>query len=263
MGEKERQYFLLGFAALFLLLVIFYYLYVTPILSARDEAQVQLAQKKTELAILDKQKEPKDSKPPQEKLKQIAELFPVQPYTDELVKDLGSLQAISRVSLESASFEEQKEVKAAELAKDFVPEESQDQQGSGNAREKTMKVTRQEVEAYLPQTPIRSMKIKLGIKGDYEDVYDFVSEVQQLSRYLRVDKLSFTRKEVSDFKISKEKELDATLEMTSYYAPQFAALLEKTSFTPFENPSEKWNPLEYPVIKKEDWEKRKENKTNN
>lgn len=261
MGEKERQYFLLGFAVLFLLLVMFYNLYVTPVLTSGSEARNQLAQKKAELAILDKQKGTQASKPMQERVKHIAELFPVQPYADELVKDLGSLQAISKVSLESASFDEQKEMKATEFAKDFVQEPSQEPQGSGSAKEKTMKVTRQEVEAYLPQTPVRSMKIKLGIKGEYEDIYAFVSEVQQLSRYLRVDKLSFTKKEKSDFKISKEKGLEATLEMTSYYAPQFASLLDKATFAPFEGPSGKWNPLEYPVIKKEEWEEKKKKKT--
>jgi hypothetical protein len=251
MEEKQRQYVLLGLALLFLLLAVFYYLYLTPVLEKKQETEMQLEQKRTELAIVVKKKQGTDSRPPQEKLRRMAELFPVKPYNEQLIKDLGEMQSISSITIESATFDEKKEMSAAELAKEVLPEEGQE--GSRIPSEgKTPKVTRQELEAYLPKSSIRSVQIKLGIKGEYKDVYRFVTEIQQLSRYLRVDKLSFKHKQEDDFKIPKENGLEANLELTGYYAPQYASLLDKLPPVNVEPPSGKWDPTQYPVIKKED-----------
>ncbi|MCP1355317.1 type 4a pilus biogenesis protein PilO [Aneurinibacillus migulanus] len=253
MDEKQRQYVLLGLAILFLLLAVFYYLYLTPVLEKKQETQIQLEQKKAELAIVNQKQTVKDSRPPQEKLRQIAELFPVKSYDDQLVKDFGELQSISNISIESATFEEKKEVQATELAKEIVPDKASESPPTAvETQEKVAEVTRADLEKYLPTSSVRSVQIKLGVKGDYRDIYAFVTEIQQMSRYLRVDKLSFNQKEKSDFKIPKDPRLEASLELTGYYAPQYASLLDKLPPVSVEPPSGKWDPTQYPVIKKED-----------
>lgn len=251
MEEKQRQYVLLGLALLFLMLAVFYYLYVMPVLNQKREAEIQLQQKKAELELATKQKKEADTRPPQEKLRQIAELFPVKSYDEQLVKEFGKLQSISKIAIEDASFEENKEINAADLAKEIVSEEVEEKTAD-IPKEQAPKVTRAELEKYLPHSSIRNMKIKLSIKGEYKDVYRFVTEIQQMSRYLRVDKLMFKQKQEDDFKIPKEKGIEANLELTGYYAPQYASLLDKLPSVHTDPPSGKWDPTKYPVIEKED-----------
>ncbi|WP_027414887.1 type 4a pilus biogenesis protein PilO [Aneurinibacillus terranovensis] len=254
MGEKERQYVLLGLTLLFALLAAFYYFYVTPLQKKVTEASFQLQQTNMQIKPAESQQKKNDLTPYQEQLSKIAEFLPVKPYTDQLIKDLGKLQTISNIQIENATFNEQKEQKLSELAKKFVSQDDQNQgfaqSGSSSQTKDSKQVTLQALQSYLPGTTVSSIEITLSIKGDYQSIYHFVSEVQNLSRYLRVDGLTFTSNQKDSFVIPKEKDMPATVKLTTYYAPQFAGLLDKLPPVQAEPPSGKWNPMKYPVTEK-------------
>lgn len=250
MGEKERQYILLIIALLFVLLAAYYYMYFVPLQNEKEQVLMRLEQTKAQAQGTLKQVEKKESTPPQEQLKKIAELIPVQPYTDQLVIDLGKLQTLGQIQIENATFQEEKDVKVQELPNQFIPQEAR--QGQVPQSKAKQAVNVQAVQNTLPPVTIKSIEMTLAVKGEYKNIYDFVTEVQNLSRYLRVDMLTFSTPEKNEFEIPKDKRLTASLKLTSYYAPQYASLLDKLPSVNVEPPSGKWDPTQYPVIKKED-----------
>jgi|GEM_PF-3919226 len=97
----------------------------------------------------------------------------------------------------------------------------------------------------MPDTKIHSLNATIALLGEYQEIYKFVTEMQTLSRYLRVDELSFTSPEKEEYMIPSETRLAVTVKLTSYYAPQFASLAEKLPGVDVERPSGKRNPVEY------------------
>ncbi|MGC5326611.1 type 4a pilus biogenesis protein PilO [Brevibacillus sp. SYSU BS000544] len=284
MGEKERQYALLGFALLFALLAAFNFLYLNPVRDEREQLAAQAATLSSKVdAIAAGQVRPK-SEVPYEKLERIVEAIPVKPYTDQLIKDLERLQTLSQVEITSVTFTEQKQLSAKEIAEKLIPKEvkeeqkKQEEQGiltnplnteteanpsgdNNNSAEKTgnqstpssteekeQPPTVEVLQKILPEAKLNSVEMNLSIKGEYEEIYDFVSEIQGMSRYLRVDELSFATTAKDDFVIPKETKMAATIRLTSYFAPQFKSLLNKLPPVDVNGPSGKWDPLRYEVI---------------
>ncbi|MFD2369071.1 type 4a pilus biogenesis protein PilO [Brevibacillus sp. GCM10020057] len=108
------------------------------------------------------------------------------------------------------------------------------------------------IEKFLPEVHFNSISISMKIKGDYEQIYRFVTEMQKLSRYLRVDQLDFKTNQKDEFVIPKETRMTATVKLTSYFAPQFEKYVDKLPVVQVEGASGKWNPMEYDITKKED-----------
>ncbi|MFT9849863.1 pilus assembly protein PilO [Aneurinibacillus sp. REN35] len=249
MGEKERQYILIMVAMLFVLLAAYYYMYYVPLQKEKEQTLMRVEQLKAQTQSILKRVEKKETTPPQEQVKRIAELIPVQPYTDQLILDLGKLQSLGELQIENATFEEEKEVKVQELPNQFIPQAAR--QGQVPQQKSKQAINVQAAQNALPPVTIKSIEITLAIKGEYKNIYNFVTEAQDLSRYLRVDMLTFTSPEKDEFQIPKDKNLTASLKLTSYYAPQYASLLDKLPPVNVEPPSGKWDPTQYPVIKKE------------
>jgi Tfp pilus assembly protein PilO len=250
MAEKERQYILLIIALLFVLLAAYYYMYFVPLQNEKEHALMRLEQTKAQAQGVLKQVERRETTPPQEQLRKIAELIPVAPYTDQLIIDLGKLQTLGQIQIDNATFQEEKDVKVQDLPNQFIPQEAR--QGQTTQQKNKQAVNVQSVQNALPPVTIKSIEMTLSVKGEYKNIYDFVTEIQDLSRYLRVDNLTFSSPEKDEFQIPKDKKMTATLKLTSYYAPQYASLLDKLPPVNVEPPSGKWDPTQYPVIKKED-----------
>ncbi len=297
MGEKERQYALLGFALLFALLAGFNFLYLNPLRDERERvaAQLGLLQKRIETQMVQAPKQAEEV--PNEKLARIEEAIPVKPYTDQLIKDLEKLQTISRVEIVSATFAEQKQLTAKDIAEKFIPKEISDEQSKQGGQaaasneavqntadqtaspkeesstqaspseapqaakdhsatdapkneetSKDLPPTAELLQQILPEANLSSVEITLTIKGEYKDIYDFATEIQRMSRYLRIDELTFATTEKDDFIIPKETKMTATVRLTSYFAPQFKSLLSKLPPVGVEGPSGKWDPLRYEVL---------------
>jgi Tfp pilus assembly protein PilO len=259
MTEKERKYILLMIAMLFVGLAAYYYVYLIPIQNEAQQlrAQVELANSQTQSAL--KRVEVKETTPPQEQLTKIAELLPVQPYTDQLIIDFGKLQTLGGVEIQNVTFNSENEVNIKELAGKFIPPEVKD--GKVTLPKENKPINIQGIQNSLPQTTIKSIEMTLSVKGEYKNIYKFVSEIQDLSRYLRVDSLSFGSPEKDEFQTPKEKATIVSMKLTTYYAPQYAVLLDKLPSVITEKPSGKWDPTQYPVIKKEDMDKQNQNIT--
>lgn len=219
MGEKQRQSTLVLLSLLFVLLAVYYFFYYQPSVEEKQQVEIQLAQVTAKMQQATGKEKVEAGKPPQEKVQKIAEQIPVEPYTEQLVLDLGKLQSIGQVELVNVTFENGKDVNVKELASIFAPAN----------KEKDAKNTKDTAvsQQTLPGQTIKSVEMNLSIKGSYKDIYTFVSELQNVSRYLRVDELSFTSPRKDDFIIPKKNVLDASLKLTSYYAPQYAPLLDK------------------------------------
>jgi Tfp pilus assembly protein PilO len=262
MSEKQRSYLLLATALCFGMLAIFYFLYLTPLRDELTGYQVRLAQLEKQEQTLLAQAGPAKPAVPEEKLAEIIETIPVKPYTDQLIKDLGKLQTISHVQLETVAFGKPEERSAKEIAEAFYPKEERKEAGkaqgaeaNGSSQEKKPSpqaglITLEELKRELPDVKVSTLDATVTLKGEYKDLYDFVMEVQSLSRYLRVDELSFTSPEKDEYIIPKDSRLTATVKLTSYFAPQFAPLVDKLPPVDVEGPSGKWNPLEFTVTPK-------------
>lgn len=244
MEEKQRQSILVLFSLLFVLLAVYYFLYYQPAVREKEQAEVRVETLKSKVSALSSRQKQTDGKPPQEQVQKIAERIPVEPYTDQLVLDLGNLQSVGRVRIVNVSFEEGKDVNVKQLAALFGTPLANEQGDKKTSLEEKLDVTEkkeaasvkndvkpsvnvQAVEQALPSETLKAVEMKLTVKGNYSDIYTFVNELQNISRYLRVDELSFTSPRKDDFVIPKDQQLNASLKLTSYYAPQYAPLLDK------------------------------------
>lgn len=291
MGDKMRQTALLIFAALFASLAGAYYLYVVPLQEEQTSLQVRLEKLDQSFEQMQSPQAAKDKQNSVQLVSKIQEAIPVKPYADQLIKDLERLQSVSQVSIEDASFSEQENLSAKELAdeliytdrdkekadqaksekeliaaanKDLKKGYSDDTGSSANSEQlegedKKSSVTNSDrqvkvdiIEKYLPQVHFNSITILLNIKGDYNEIYRFVTELQKISRYLRVDQLEFKSTEKDEFVVPKETKMTATVKLTSYFAPQFEKYVDKLPAVQVEGPSDKWNPMLYEIMKKED-----------
>jgi Tfp pilus assembly protein PilO len=167
------------------------------------------------------------------------------------------------------TFKQQKMMEASELAAKFTQSEKEKEeedilqlpqyqlnlpgklQKDANKQKETQLITPEVLKKYIPDVKIGSVEITLSVKGQYSNLYKFVSEIQDLSRYLRVDTFSFDSPQAQEeSKLVKDRDLTATIKLTSYYAPEYALLLDKLPSIKTEKPSGKWDPTQYPVIKK-------------
>jgi Tfp pilus assembly protein PilO len=113
-------------------------------------------------------------------------------------------------------------------------------------------MTLEQLKKAVPDATLSTTEINMALKGEYEDIYKFVTELQSLSRYLRVDELTFTSPEKEEYTIPKDTKLTATIKLTSYYVPQFDKIVDKLPPVQVEGPSGKWNPLKYEITTKEE-----------
>ncbi|MED1642844.1 type 4a pilus biogenesis protein PilO [Brevibacillus agri] len=284
MGEKTRQIALFIFALLFAALAVAYYLYIVPVTDQKTSLQVQLEKLKQTFDQLQSAQATEPTTPMVISNK-ILEAIPVRPYADQLIKDLERLQSVSQISIEEASFSEREKLSAKELANQLT---YMDQAEGGEAQatlegevqkldEKAQKIAKsaqnagssagqpkpaagkeerqvkaEMIEKYLPPIPFHSVEISLKIKGDYKEIYRFVSEMQKMSRYLRVDQLDFKSNQKDEFVIPEDTKMVATVKLTSYFAPQFEKDLEKLPAVQVEGPAGKWDPMQYETVKKEE-----------
>ncbi|USG64665.1 type 4a pilus biogenesis protein PilO [Brevibacillus ruminantium] len=282
MAEKTRQLLFLFAALLFALLAVFYYFYLAPLQEKKNRQTLELAQLRASVqGIMDKkQEEKKEQVVTEEALAKVIEAIPVTPYTDQLVKDLGRLQTISRVEILSASFDEQKAMSAKDMAEQIIPKEDQQNKASAeapqersnastNSAEQTVAVQTsaeatathsakdqkenagnealsiEKLKRFLPETILGSVAITISVKGEYEQLYQFLTEVQEMSRYLRVDEISVADTEKDEFVVPSDEKMTATVKLTSYYAPEFKQLIDKLPAVDVEAPSGKDNPFRY------------------
>ncbi|WP_339167455.1 hypothetical protein NSQ24_06350 [Brevibacillus sp. FSL L8-0520] len=287
MAEKTRQYLFLFVALLFALLAVFYYIYLTPLQAKKSKLTVELAQLQATVQGLSSRnaEEKKDDAVSEEALAKVTEAIPVSPYTDQLVKDLGKLQTISKVEILTASFAQPKVLSTKDMAEQIISKEEQgadtaaeestgakepktnsdtDKKETGtaeatgiasepNAKDRSAALampTADTLRRLLPETALGSVEITLSVKGGYDELYLFLKEVQGLSRYLRVDEFTVTAAEKDEFTVPKDSRMTATIKLTSYYAPEFKQAVDKLPAVEVEAPSGKGNPFQYGITPK-------------
>lgn len=284
MEGKVRQGVFAVFALLFAALAGAYYLYVLPLQDEQTSLQVRLEKRKQAFEQLQNPQTAPQPRISPQLLSRIQQAIPVKPYADQLIKDLDRLQSISQVSIEEATFTEQKKLSAKDLADPLTYTDKQEQagekkdgtateadegaggedtgqdgkaaEGSGNQGEPSKQasgstvlnaerqVKAEIIEKFLPDVHFNSITISMKMKGDYEQIYRFVTELQKVSRYLRVDQLDFKTNQKDEFVIPKETRMTATVKLTSYFAPQFEPYVGKLPVVQVEGPSGKENPME-------------------
>lgn len=269
MEDKTRQYGLLLFAFLFAGLALCYYLYLVPAQEQMTALETRLEKIKQTLTQVETTSNQKDSISAPA-LAKLAETIPVKPYADQLIKDLDRLQQISQVEIEEASFAEQEQLSAKDLADQLVYTETETDESGSNAESTDLtkeymagreqpptgksgvineerQVRKEIITKYLPDVQFNSIEITLNMTGSYEEIYRFVTEAQRLSRYLRVDELDFKSTHKQEFSIPDDADLTAHVRLTSYFAPQFAKVVADHPEVQVAGPSGKWNPMLYEV----------------
>ncbi len=284
MGGKGRQIALLVFAALFAAMAAAYYLYLVPLQERETGLQMRLDKMKHTLTQMQNPMKMSEQQISQQVLVKLQEAIPVKPYADQLIKDLDKLQSLSQITIEEASFSEKEQLSAQDLADQLVYTEKEEEKEEQETKETETDANKQDavveessstesaaveqqkkadsitneqrqikqeiIERYLPEANFNSIDIILKIKGNYEEIYSFVTELQKISRYLRVDHLEFKTNQKQEFVIPEDAQMSATVKLTSYFAPQFEKHVDKLPVVQVEGPSDKWNPLQYEAIKK-------------
>ncbi|WCK53646.1 hypothetical protein PP175_20290 [Aneurinibacillus sp. Ricciae_BoGa-3] len=278
MGNMKQQWMLPMLALMFVLLFACYYFYVRPVQTDVQNLNQQVSQAQASLQNARSQGKSRQDKPASKSLQRIAELIPVTPYTDQLIKDLGRLQSVSRIEITNASFSDENTVNSTDLGKKFIP--VLDANKVTIPQDKKMRIAElQNTANALPPASIHTIEITLSVKGRYDDIYSFLYEVENLSRYLRLDTLSFggagtgnaegngnngtaggdgsnvnaangTLNGQTSSPSTDSRDLTASIKLTTYFVPQFASLLDKLPAVQVEPPSGKWDPTQYPVLKK-------------
>jgi Tfp pilus assembly protein PilO len=267
MGNKKQQWMLPMLALMFVLLFAGYYFYVRPVQADVQSLNEQVIQAQEGLQNAKNQGKARQDKPLSKSLQRLAELIPVTPYTDQLIKDLGRLQSVSHIEITNASFSDENTVNSKQLGQKFIP--ALDPNKVTIPQDKKNRITElQNTVNGMPPASIHTIEITLSVKGRYDDIYSFLYEVENLSRYLRLDSLSFGGAGTGNTGGSgnydasgavdgqsspnsiDSRDLAASIKLTTYFVPQFASLLDKQPAVQVEPPSGKWDPTQYPVLKK-------------
>ncbi|WP_139490270.1 hypothetical protein [Brevibacillus dissolubilis] len=299
MRQKERPYLLLIYVLLFVLVAVFYLLYYLPLSEKREQAEYRLAQLTTAIDRAEQKRVSKPTESSEAQLAKLSEALPVKPYTHQLILDLDKLKTLSAVSLENVTFDEEKKqslrafVEELQLSrkeagigqKEDAGEPSEATTGNQPAADQSASQSSSDTQdlaaklAALPDTQLTSIGMTLRLRGDYQQLYQFITEVQELSRYLRVDQIIFDSSDDTDGNgnttaqtavqpataqptatatsqptvteattgtpQASGAQLTVTLKLTSYYVPQYATLIKKLPPILLEKPSNKQNPTEF------------------
>ncbi|WP_127587861.1 hypothetical protein [Paenibacillus koleovorans] len=219
--SKRNQIF--GAVLLLLVLIMVYVNFVAPAMEASDSKKKLLAQKQKELQGL-KSKAEGSTKglgaEDQVGLAQARSRVPEVPDVEGLLRDVRMLEVTSRMSLSGYNFEIGKVSDAPKHAA-ATTAAAQSESSNGAADNGTNPAA-----AGAPQAPAANLSLAIPIKlntsarGDYQQIYRFLDELQSSQRIMQVDKLSFSVKSAVPVKLNApRKEITMNVSLVSYYAP--------------------------------------------
>lgn len=217
-GGKRNIIFLYVLSVLCMAVMYFYY--VSPAEGKRDQIENDLLLVKSNFNDL----QTKDAAKVAGKLgsKQLVELaqlrtrIPEQANTDSLLRDLRMLETVTKLQMTSYSLD------SPAIAASHTPIEG----------DKVAKAL------YAP------IHLETTVKGNYQQIYRLMEEIQTMPRLMTIDKLTLTAPTSAKVKLGEpNREMICTLTLTAYYAPELQAYLTASPAIEFAKPAGHSNPF--------------------
>ncbi|MDR6549542.1 hypothetical protein [Paenibacillus qinlingensis] len=215
-----------------LALVMVYMNFVSPLQSEKESKAKLLVQKKQELDSLNKRAAGGSAVGAAEQisLSKARSRVPEVPDVEGLIREVRMLEVITKMSLASYNFE------IGKAADPVAAPASSAQPANGSA-------TPAATAAVMPSLAI-PVKLNTTVKGDYQQIRRFLSELQTANRLMQVDKLTFAVKGAAPVKLNASKrEITVNISLVSYYAPGLQKFFKAPLPVPYNKPAGKTNPL--------------------
>lgn len=208
----NRQTILLVIMFLFLLGGGFYYFFTIPLHKETLQLEQTLTQERTLLTKLQEASTVKKEKksvnfPPEYQM-----AIPEAPYLEQVMLDMTRLETISGAQMEGIGLSDQEQDK----------NKSGDNSSAAN-KEITFQPIGESKGEQAPFHGVRGVSITTKVKGSYEQVYRFFTELFSLPRVIRVEsaKLSGGNGNFIYFQppYDEQKQISVEVTLTAYYVP--------------------------------------------
>ncbi|MGD8188813.1 hypothetical protein ACQCN2_02315 [Brevibacillus ginsengisoli] len=231
----NRQTVLLVIMFLFLLGGGFYYFFTIPLHKETDQLEQTLAQEKTLLTKLQEATTVKEEKKNVAFPSDYQASIPEAPYLEQVMLDMTRLETISGVEMEGIGLSDQ----------------DQDNQTGGNSATSAKEISFPPIgETKSEQAPfigVKGVSISTKIKGSYEQVHRFFTELSSLPRLMRVEsaKLSGGNGNFIFFNPPNDENKQISVEVTiaAYYVPALKSFFKHELPIIVPSPDNRTNPF--------------------
>lgn len=233
--SSKRNQFIAAFI-LVLVLVMVYMNFVSPVREESVTKSKLLVQKQKELEALNKRVDGAGALGAEEQvnLSKARSRVPEVPDIEGLIRDVRMLEVITKMPLASYNFEIGKE--GAKTAQPQPQPSAASASGSASA-------TNAQAQS-LAQTLAIPIMLNTTAKGDYQQIYRFLDELQSSQRLMQVEKLTFAVKSAPPVKLNAAKrEITVNVSLVSYYAPGMQKFFKAPLPVPYSQPGGKTNPV--------------------
>lgn len=199
-------------------------MYISTVYPKFNERTVAENQLETELKMLEllQEQEAEQEEQLAEETTHLQRKIPVDPLIDQLLLDLQRVEALSNTFI---------------LDMYFVKDRP------ANLAEHEVEDTEEVVETEDTE-PLRQVSVDLSVVANsYEDLYQFLAEVDRLPRIVSIDSISFVGIEESMMIDDQIESLQFLVAISTYYYPELPELREELPKVIHPEPGEKSNPL--------------------
>jgi len=219
-GSKRNIIFLYILSVLCMAAMYLYF--VSPALGKRDQVENDLLLARSSVDELQSnQAANAANKLGTKQLIDLAKLrtqIPEEANADSLLRDLRMLETVAKLQMTSYSLESS--------ATAIIPAENEGEEAAAKP-------------LYAP------IHLETAVKGNYQQIYRLLAEIQTMPRLMTIDKLTLTAGSSTKVKLGEpNREINAALTLTAYYAPELQALLNNASSAiEFKKPTGHRNPF--------------------
>ncbi len=219
---KKALIILIASVVLTMFIVTAFYLsFVSPMFQARTVAENQLLTEQKMLELLHEQ-EAEQEEEIAEQTTQLQRKLPVDPLIDQLLLDIQRVEALSNTYILDMNFVKGRPANLVE--------------GGTNEEE--------EVEVGDTSETIRQVSVDLSIiANSYEDLFQFLAEIDRLPRIVSIESISFVGPDENIMIDNQTDSLHFLVAISTYYYPDLQQLREELPKVDHPEPSGKTNPL--------------------
>lgn len=227
--KKKWISFILGIVIVVALSVggYFYLIYPKVTVLANTKNQIEMEQKM--LDVLEGNV-PSEEETISEQTTQMQRKLPVKPLVDQLLLDFQKVEALSNTYIVNIDINQNLDVSSQE--EDVAEVNDTDETNDTTQEAIPMIEGLKQIQAYL----------SIRAKG-YEDLFQFLAEIDQLPRIISIDSISFMGNDEKIMIDDEQETLEFSVTVSTYYYPNLHELKDQHPKVIYPDPSEKENPF--------------------
>lgn len=229
-----------------LLVIIGYYLWLQPLQNQLVMVQQELQNEEKLLSIV-QQKQDEQETTVIGKTTQLQGKVPVAPLVDQFLLDLQKAEVLSDSFIISYGVTTQEENFANKVAEGEAtkPKSVEIQNPLDESKEQDQPA---QVQSELPVPEgVSKLTVNLSVTSpNYTQMEQFLNRIEKMKRIVNIDSLSFTGKpETIVLNEQQKPEMNYTVQVSTFYAPQLEELITDLPYVPYPKPSQRTNPLSW------------------